>query len=357
MTASAEPPSPAAPAAPDRPDGSEPSRRIAPDSPDSSESGPRRGLVLGAGGVLGISWMLGALVALEASDGWDPRTADVLLGTSAGSVIAAFLGSGVSVATLANHPRGIEVEEGLNLRWDYEAHSVRPPLPRPVVGSPALVRSALRTSGRRPPMTAVYGLLPRGRASLQPLADVVQTVAPSPGWASHPATWIVAMNYRTGERVPFGHPAAPRTSLSQAVVASCSIPGWYEPVPIDGELYIDGGAYSATSLDLLVDAGLDEVVVLAPMASFAYDAPASVAARLERRWRRRLSRRLLAAAERVSAAGTAVTLLGPGPEDLTTIGANLMDSRRRAEVFETSVRTTAAALTEPADAAVRTKPV
>ena len=48
----------------------------------------RRGLVLGAGGVLGAAWTIGALRALELEHGIDPRTMDVVIGTSAGSVLA-----------------------------------------------------------------------------------------------------------------------------------------------------------------------------------------------------------------------------------------------------------------------------
>jgi NTE family protein len=39
-----------------------------------------------------------------------------------------------------------------------------------------------------------------------------------------------------------------------------------------------------------------------------------------------------------------VTILGPGAEDLAAIGVNLMDHRRRRQVFETSLRTSAAVL-------------
>ena len=46
---------------------------------------PRRALVLGAGGVIGFAWILGALSALQKITGIDPAEADVLVGTSAGS--------------------------------------------------------------------------------------------------------------------------------------------------------------------------------------------------------------------------------------------------------------------------------
>jgi len=50
---------------------------------------PRVGLVLGAGGVLGGAWLVGALEAIAAETGWDPGSADRLVGTSAGSMIGA----------------------------------------------------------------------------------------------------------------------------------------------------------------------------------------------------------------------------------------------------------------------------
>ena len=62
-----------------------------------------------------------------------------------------------------------------------------------------------------------------------------------------------------------------------AVMASCAIPGWYAPVSIDGRRYVDGGAWSSTNVDLLAGLGLDEVYVLAPMASFDLDRPTQLA--------------------------------------------------------------------------------
>jgi NTE family protein len=129
-------------------------------------------------------------------------------------------------------------------------------------------------------------------------------------------------------------------------MASCAIPGWYAPVTIGGRRYVDGGACSPTSVDLVVPLELDEVFVLSPMTSFDYDRPASQLARLERRFRHVVTRRLIKEAVKVRQSGTAVVMLGPGAEDLETIGANLMDARRRTTVLETSLRTSAEALTK-----------
>src|SRR5438270_13101205 len=67
---------------------------------------PRVGLVLGAGGVLGGSWLLGALHAISAETGWDPAMADYIVGTSAGSMIGALLACGVKPELMLAHSRG-----------------------------------------------------------------------------------------------------------------------------------------------------------------------------------------------------------------------------------------------------------
>ncbi len=113
---------------------------------------------------------------------------------------------------------------------------------------------------------------------------------------------------------------------------------------IDGRRYVDGGAYSQTSADLLAGLGLDEVYVLAPMAAFVGDRPASVFQRLERRWRQQTTRRMVRESDRVRDSGTDVTMIAPGPEDLAAFGPNVMDPSRRELVLDTALRTTRIAL-------------
>jgi NTE family protein len=80
------------------------------------------------------------------------------------------------------------------------------------------------------------------------------------------------------------------------------------------------------------------------MASYVLDAPRNAYARLERQFRRLITIGLQREVRKVQARGVRVIVLTPGPEDLTAIGANLMDPRRRIRVLETSLRTSAAAL-------------
>lgn len=309
----------------------------------------RWGLVLGAGGVLGASWTIGALSALEAEHGLDARSASVLVGTSAGSVLAAALGCGVDVAALLSHQRGV-LAAGERPPFDYDldrdSGGALPPLPRPGLGSArGVLRTAIRPH-RVPPMAALSAVLPRGRGSLEPLGRLVDSVCPPGEWAPHPACWIVTTDQDSGRRVVFGRDGAPPADLRSAVMASCAIPGWYAPVRIGRSRYVDGGACSPTSADVVRPLGLSRLFVVSPMASLSYDSPTTVAGRLERRFRRISTRRVVRELQKVAAAGTEVVFLGPTAEDLEAIGANLMDPRRRRRVLETSLRTSARALRE-----------
>ena len=152
------------------------------------------------------------------------------------------------------------------------------------------------------------------------------------------------MDYDTGHRVLFGQPGAPPASLTDAVVASCSIPGWYTPAMIGGRRYVDGGIRSATSLGTLRGTDVDEVYVLAPMASTEPDHPLRPDLRIERQFRQLLTRALVRQAKMLRAEGKRVTVMTPGPSDLAVMGANLMDGSRRQAVLDQSLRTSADAL-------------
>ncbi|MDQ1305900.1 MAG: Patatin-like phospholipase family protein [Actinomycetota bacterium] len=312
---------------------------------------PKRGLVLGGGGMLGAAWMVGALCALEEVHGFDPRSADVIVGTSAGSVLTALLGAGVTAAQLRDHQRGIRISHGplAGFSWDYERATGdgRPQLPKLIPTSRRSLASSARRLRQLPPTAVLASFLPQGRGSLERIQHLVEAITPMDEWSPHPNAWVVAMDLDEGRRVAFGRPEAPAVPLATAVMASCAIPSWFRPVEINGHSYVDGGACSATNVDLVADMGLDEVYVLAPMVSFAMNKPDSVLARMEHRWRVQITKRCLHETEKVREQGAAVIALGPGPEDLDAMGPNLMDVKRRLPVLETSMRTSVEALRDP----------
>ena len=303
----------------------------------------QRGLVLGGGGVLGAAWSIGALCALEQHIGADVRGFDYIVGTSAGSVLAALLGSGLSPHQLREHHWGTLTDGPLAaMTWDHETSTGghRPPRPKLGVGSPLLVARNVRRLRRLPPTAVLSAFLPEGRGSLDNVRLLVKAVTPDGGWSPHPGVWIMAMDYETGRRVAFGRHGEPTATLADAVTASCSIPGWFSPVVIDGHRFVDGGACSATSVDVLSGLGLDEVYVVAPMVSPQLDHPPSLLGKLERQWRTRTTRRCMHEADKLRSEGTQVTVLGPTPDDLRAFGANVMDGSRRLLVLDTASWTT-----------------
>ena len=311
-----------------------------------------RGLVLGGGGVLGGAWMVGALSALQDVHGFDVRDCDVIVGTSVGSIIGALLGAGVSVDHMVAHQRGLPITDGplAGYSFNYEtatggSRPKRPKLLGP--GSAKMIMNGLGNARKMPPTAVISGFLPAGKGSLARVGHLIDAITPMDEWSPHPNYWAVTMDYETGRRVAFGKPSEPVAPLAKAVTASCSIPGWFEPIEIGGRMYVDGGTWSATNADLVSAMNLDEVYVVAPMVSFHYDRPRSLLTRLERRWRVQVTKRCLREVDKVRAGGADTTVVGPGPEDLEAIGANLMDLPRRLQVLDTAIRTSTEALRDP----------
>src|SRR5215212_5208549 len=235
------------------------------------------GLVLGAGGIQGGAWLTGGLDALAAETGWDPASADYVVGTSAGSMIGALCASGVPPWFMVAHSAGETFEGLVDAEGRPAAEADRDGgatfrlhrgLPFLGPGSWRLGLRALASPSRHTPFQVMSGWLPRGLISTEPLERTIRRVV-SEGWSSHPNLWIIACDYQTGRRTPFGREDAPPAELAQAVAASCAIPGFYRPVSIGGRLYVDGGVYSNSNLDVFRREGLDLAICLNPTSTRA----------------------------------------------------------------------------------------
>ncbi|WP_378737528.1 patatin-like phospholipase family protein [Nocardia brasiliensis] len=305
----------------------------------------RRGLAIGCGGTLGAAWIVAALAAVRDALDWDPREADVLIGTSAGAELVTMLGSGISVDEL------VAMQDGTSTNPILLAHMRSgpgrlPPFPRPRLGS---FRLPLRRTGSgQALLTAGSGLMPVGSGDASWLQQLAERLNPGRSWVAHPATWLVSMDYATGERVPFGSPDAPTAPLGAALRASWAVPGWFPPVSLAGRRFIDGGAGSTASVDLLIPRQLDELVVLAPMASTGKIPATGPGHFLERQMRNRMSDKLDAEIAQLRATGTKVLRLDATADDLAVMGANFMDGRRRLDTFQHSLRSTRRALEQGA---------
>ncbi|MEA2146597.1 MAG: hypothetical protein QOG59_2184, partial [Solirubrobacteraceae bacterium] len=239
---------------------------------------PRIGLVLGAGGVLGGAWLVGALHAIASESGWDPGSADYIVGTSAGSMVGALLACGVPPWFMVARTSGESIES-LRRRADETpaaaAHAERSAgtvyrlnLPGLALGpgSWRLAAASLARPYRYSPAAVVSAWLPNGVVSTEPLKDTVRRACAG-DWAPHPHYWAIAVDYDTGRRVAFGRQGSPPGTLPDAVAASCAIPGFYRNVEIGGRRYVDGGIRSTSNLDVLREEPLDLVVALNPMSS------------------------------------------------------------------------------------------
>jgi NTE family protein len=206
----------------------------------------RRALVLGGGGITGIAWETGLLAGL-AQAGVDLTSADVVVGTSAGSVVGAQILSGIPLEELyaeqlKDATGEIAAKIGIGAMAWFVISSLWPGDERR--GRARLGRTALRA--RTVPESV-------RRA-------VIEQRLPSRSWPER-RLLITAVDAETGEAKVFDRDGD--ASLTDAVAASCAVPLVWPPITINGRRFIDGGVRSAANADLAV--GCDRVVVLAPV--------------------------------------------------------------------------------------------
>ena len=299
----------------------------------SGETGTVRvGLVLGAGGTVGLAYHAGALRAVHRVGGFDPNDADLVVGTSAGAMVAAYLRSGwtteqiwelalgsdpgtvaMSAEELAESQRGILApnftnpldlwRRALGSAYVMSRSVVRMPLPV----MPALLRHAFPG-----------GVFAMAEGRRRFAADLGSE------WPERPL-WICAVNINSGRRVVLGRARGggsipPLATLQEAVAASCAIPGLYEPVRIGSMTLVDGGAHSTTNLDLAVRDKCDVVLCVAPMA-FDTNGPPSMFNQLTRRVPARV---LATEVDDARRRDVRVLLIRPTAVDLRIHGMNLM---------------------------------
>ena len=216
-----------------------------------------RALVLGGGGVAGIGWELGVLQGLLDA-GVDLTDADRLVGTSAGSAVAAQITSGYPVSELFDRQLSADLLTS-EIPADFDPEEMMREFGTALAGA-APGAEMLRALGS-------YAL--RARTVPQaPRRAVIERRLPSHQWPEHDLR-IVAVDAMSGESRTFT--SADEVELVDAVAASCAVPGIWPPVSIGSTRYIDGGVRSVINLDLA--AGCDTVVVISPTQELPFSAP------------------------------------------------------------------------------------
>lgn len=254
----------------------------------------RRAVVFGGGGITGIAWEWGILAGL-AEAGVELTDAELVVGTSAGSVV------------------GAQVAAGLDVGERYRAQLARPDGEVAAKLGPAIMAQiALAMVGSRAPqrLRARIGKL-AVRARTVPEATrvkVIESRLPVHEWPDRPLL-ITAVDVESGEFRVFDKQSG--VSLVLAVAASCAVPGVWPPVTIDGRRYMDGGVRSSANADLA--AGYDRVVVIAPLPR-AMGPMAGVDTQLE-----------------ALRARSEVCLVTPDKAALAAFGRNPLDPAKRAD--------------------------
>ena len=218
-------------------------------------------VVFSAGGGKGDPFHSGVIGAIAEHTGWDASTADLLVGTSAGSFTTTSLRAGLSARDAeARHVDPSTVSTSGQAILD----RIVTPYDEPTVGrsarpaAPRMALNAVWPPWQADPVRLVYGLLPNGTRSGETIATRLDELLPD-GWPERP-TWIVAVRTNDGKRIVFGRDDVAGTP-GQAAQASSAIPAIYAPVRIGPRTYVDGAVHSSTNADLVAMLGFDLVIV------------------------------------------------------------------------------------------------
>jgi NTE family protein len=273
-----------------------------------------RALVLGGGGPVGIAWESGLLAGL-AQAGVDLGQADFTMGTSAGSFVGARLALGSDVKTLADpiiaeripgeerRPAGgggppPDLSKLMQLMGEAQGGLRNPAEVRAEIGAFALAAQT-----------------PTEEAFIESFGRSFSTL-PVDAWPDRGFA-CTAVDAETGAFQLWTKDSG--VGVVRAVASSCSVPGVYPPVTLNGRRYIDGGMRSATNADMATG---HEMVVVVALRLGGGGGGGGVG--------ERIAAGLDQEIETLKDGGATVVTITPDDASVAAFGVNLMDFRRRA---------------------------
>ena len=294
--------------------------------PAGQDAGPGWGLVLGGGGSVGSAYIAGTLQALN-EFGLDARSAGLVVGTSVGAIAGARIRLGDRPEALLSLAEATPDESGQYRHFE-PAWENSGELARRVVGTSGVVARAYFRTPLPLPAPVVSAMFPPGLFRVRNHPRVQQLLPLS--WPADPC-WAMVVDLATGKRRALGsRPRHLSLSFRDAVMASCAVPGFYEPVRMNGTMYVDGGLRSTSHLDLAVRHGCHKVICIVPM-GYQGGGTAGFSHRILRRVAVQGVRRELA---RIGRRAEDVLVIQPPVEDLGVHGKNVLRGAGNAVVME-----------------------
>lgn len=268
-----------------------------------------RALVMGGGGPAGIAWEIGVAAGL-AAEGFDFSRADLIIGTSAGSVVGGQLAMGFPPQALAE------------LHKDVSREAAKAAPAEPIASIDHLLAFTARLPrGSVPPASAMVemgalALTAKTQPVQQFLARFSGVFGQDPKWPERFSCCSVNANdgrfkvWTQADGVP----------MERAAAASCSVPAIFPPIEIEGSPWMDGGVRSSTNADIAV--GHRRVIVFAVLTHQTRDLLSPV-----------IEREIAA----IEAAGGRGELIMPDADSLKIFGENAMDGRRGEDITDTGI--------------------
>ena len=208
-----------------------------------------KALVLGGGGVAGIAWEVGVLAGLL-EHGIPVDEADLVVGTSAGSVVAATLRFGLIPRAFEQQLVPVPDAPGDGGSGGFDGAGFFEVLENAAKGAASVEEARARVG--------VFARAVTGGESEEVRIARFAERFPTDGWPSGKLN-VTAVDAIDGAFRLFD--ADSGVQLARAVAASCAVPGVWSPVTIEGRPYMDGGMRGGTNAD--VAAGYGRVLVLA----------------------------------------------------------------------------------------------
>lgn len=214
-----------------------------------------RALVLAGGGLAGIAWETGVLLGIleEAPEvGRQLLDSDVLVGTSAGSTVAAQLSSGMGLTELFERQRS----------ESHGAHEIHPGVSIDAI-TDLFVKAMTIPDATREQKLQKIGAVAAGTDTVGEALrrKVIEHRLPSHDWPAR-VLRVTAIDIATGELVVLD--ASSGVTLVDAVAASCAVPGVWPPVTIGERRFMDGGVGSTVNMSAAVDCAAAVALVPSP---------------------------------------------------------------------------------------------